>query len=875
MGGKAYLQFMMDWMGRTGKNCDFLLFSQINHKKDSYIVRVAVPLKDIPRAAVSDDIVNMNFYRQSASGITSWHPNTGMSFLDPEKMAPVLLDTPENIVKKLAGSYRKTIEKLLKVKNLTDADAAELCALTAAKEKDALAKTGYAAGFMKALADFNTVGPEITARQQKNLKSKFGKSDLRLTGEAGKTIPELWKPAKLQGKDFWYAFTMIGPYILGPMEKAGMMELPLFKESMFHLRFFQGRFSEDMITPGRPYYQCLQKYPDHPILIGADRAEIRKSDVNAKNLFSQEYMEKFAKLYERRLIAFGSPESFLCGAERLHDQMRYWKLKRPRNRAEAYGIMKTLHNKVFETPPEYASFRNIALNSRFARKYAGYNSSAATFNHMMYSLGDKISGNENGECCGPAPTKYAFARGAARQYGGIWENYQIYYGWAYLKGRGGSMLCMTSAQPSPDIVERLLTPDCRVRAIGISGLKVGTGLERQKALILHPYLCGAGIWRSEADLYELISFYNLDTIGSVDPLVINLRDQKPHISPMAKINTHFYDNIVKKRDRGVTVTPVALVLDRHHGYFPLYLGTSVWGFFAPSEMEKVMWAIDSHIFKRVKNNDAYTTSRFGDIFDVITNDSKTDFLKTYQVLYLTGDVTLDKAFAARLQEYVKAGGTLVVNAELLKKYNTLKPDFTGCELTAETGISPATYSLLSGMVIPENMPYEYRVVKPLKGAQVIAITADDRQNPAIVLNTVGKGKVIVTAPFHLKVAKSMTDMLALFDHLMNKIRKDSIPVKVETRMQYSFNRNKTSWIVYLQNNSGLPPNRGTFQKPLKCDVSKKESAKITFPASMGKIRKVIDWWSGKEIPFKSSEQNATAEVTLPGGDCCALEFILD
>ena len=116
------------------------------------------------------------------------------------------------------------------------------------------------------------------------------------------------------------------------------------------------------------------------------------------------------------------------------------------------------------------------------------------------------------------------------------------------------------------------------------------------------------------------------------------------------------------------------------------------------------------------------------------------------------------------------------------------------------------------------MPYEYRVVKPSKGAQVLAVTADEKQNPAIVLNRFGKGKVIVTAPFHMKAANSMTDMLVLFDHLMDKIRKDSIPVKVETRMQYSFNRNKNGWIVYLQNNSGLPPNRGTFQKPLKCDV---------------------------------------------------------
>ena len=874
MGEKAYLQFMMDWMGRTYRNNEIPMFSKINHKKDAYIVRVAIPLKDIPRVLASDDIVNMNFYRQSASGVSCWNPNTG-PFTEPDKMAPVLLDVPENIVKKLAGKARKTVSALAGAKSLTESDAAGLRALIAEKEKAALEKTGNSAEFLKSLADFNTIGSKISAVQQKNLHAKYGKADVRLAEESGKTVPELWKPGKLLGKDFWYAFNMIGKYSIGPLEQLGMMELPLYKEAMFHLWIFHQRYSEDMIRPDRPYYQYLQKYPNHPILVGCDRYQPVKNDRNAENLFNREYMEKFIRLYGHRLAGFGSPESFLNGIGLFLDHIRHWNLQKPRNRAEAYGVMKSLHDAVSDKVPEYSSFRNLALNSKYARKYAGYNATATTFNHMMHSLGDRISGNENGECCGPTPTKYAFARGAARQYGGIWENYQIYYGWAFLKARSGGMQCAAVSGLVPDHVASQLTPDCRVISYCyLNGLKVGTGLERQKALILHPYLYGAGIWRSEADMNELVCFYDMDTIEKDDPLVINLRDQKFHISPMAKINIHFYDNIAKKRDRGVTVTPVALVFDRHHGYFPLYLSTIVWGFFSPTEMEKVMWAIDSHIFKRTKDNSTYTTSPFGDIFDVITNDSKTDFLKTYQALYLTGDVTLDKAFAARLQEYVKAGGTLVVNAELLKKYNTLSPEFTGCELTEETGKSMASYSRLSGTVIPERSPYEYRVVKPRKGTQVLAVTADEKQNPAIVLNRVGKGRVIVTAPFHMKEAKSMENMLALFDQLMFKLRNDSIPVKVETPMQYSFNRNKTGWIVYLQNNSGLPPKGGVFQKPLKCDVTKVEKARITFPVSMGKVRKIVDWWTGKEVPFKISGGDAVAEVTLPGGDCCALEFIL-
>ena len=874
LGGKAFLQVILDWMGRTYANTDQPLFTMINHKKDAYIARVAIPLEIIPRSVVSDDIVNMNFYRQSASGISSWRPNPG-AFQDLSKLSPVLLEPPEKLVRKLADKNRKTVLSLAEVKSLNETDAAELNVLIAEKEQNALRQAGKTAEFLKALADFKSMDREIASRQQKTLQAKFGRKELILSAKSGENIPSLWLPRKLLGKDFWYAFTLVGDYILKPMERTGMMELPLYKEAMFHLRFFQGRFSEALIRPDGFYYKILKKYPDHPLLVTTDRFEKVKKDVNANNLFNREYMEEFTRLYGHRTAGFGSPESFLNGLPLWHEYMRRWKLKEPRSRMEAYETMKILHDMVTDGVPEYASFRNISLNSRYARKFAHYNAAAATLNHMMYSLGGKISGNENGECMGPTPTKYAFARGAARQFGGIWENYQVYYGWAYLQKPSGGMQCSVTNSLSPGIVNAQLTPDCRVRHYCyLNGLKVGTGLERQKALILHPYLCGAGIWRSEADLNELVCFYDTDTIRKDDPLAINLRDQKFHISPMAKINIHFYDNIVKKHDRGVTVTPVALVFDRHHGYFPLYFGNAVWGLFPPSEMEKVMWALDSHIFKRVKDNDAYTTSRFGDIFDVITNDSGTDFLKTYQVLYLTGDVTLDEDFAARLREYVKAGGTLVVNAELLRKYDTLKPAFTGCVATDRTGSSRGTYSLLSGTVIPEQFAYEYRVVKPLGKAQVIAVTTDAGQHPAIVVSRFGKGQVIVTAPFHMKEPQSLTGMLALFDHLMDKLSGDSIPVKVETAMQYSFNRNKKGWIVYLQNNSGLPPNRGIFRKPPTTDVSKVEKSRIIFPASMGKVRQVIDWWSGKDIPFRIENGDTVAEVSLPGGDCCALEFII-
>lgn len=338
--------------------------------------------------------------------------------------------------------------------------------------------------------------------------------------------------------------------------------------------------------------------------------------------------------------------------------------------------------------------------------------------------------------------------------------------------------------------------------------------------------------------------------------------------------------IVRKRDRGVGVTPIAFVWDRANGYASSYFGPLVWDFFTPNEMEKTMWALLNTVYEPAACGRSYTRSVFGDVFDQVTNDAKADFLRNYRVLYLVGDCRLDGTTVESLSAAVRDGSTLVVNAELLAKYpKAFGPDFLVVEVTDGTGSSAATYSRLDGSVVREEGAYDYRVVKPLEGTETVAFTTDAAMAPAITLRRVGKGRVLVTTPVHLKAKGSMDSMLNLFGYLMHRLRGDSLAVRVKTTMQYAVNRSATSWLVYFNNNDGIPPLAGIFEKLPVTDVTKTARGEVAIPAHLGRVMRVVDWWTGKDVPFKAKKAGgetwSVAETMLPGGDSAVLEFVVE
>lgn len=825
----AVLHLAFDCFGRFYSNRDIRLYVSPDYSATRVVVRFALPLALLPRHAESGLVTGMNFYRKSASGVSSWRPNVTGVFADGKALASV---------------------------NLASADA---------------------------VAADRRVQETIRTEQMAHLgrlREQYGPIASLLPMPDWTRVEPLWRPAKIFGRDYWNSVvTMEGTF--DRFREAGIAEDPFIREALIWL-WWPNR-TEQLLEPDGWAQEALRDHPNSAVSVKTiDRAYIReweRGQHDIRAFWDKDYAEKFLSIYDAvpgRFVGFWEDEAFVADSGHFAEWLRFYDLPMPKNRDEAYQAFGRFYNMRFDKMPKLVPFRNLANASPYFHAYA-CNSAAATFNHFTSALGDRMSGNETGDCMGPNQPKFAIARGAARQWGRPWRNYQTYYQFGCIESkRSGGFRCQYD---SPN----LLKPDCRYYQYDFcNGPDIGLDEARQKNTFLYPYFCGCGVYSSEANHEEMLQWYDRDEIMTADPMCVALRDPKgKYISELARINRHFYSEIVKKRDRGVTLTPFGVIFDRANGYAPLYFGNAVWDFFAPTDMEQTMWAFCSHVFKPYGPNSYYTTGKFGDVFDIFTNDATEEFLRTYPVLMPIGDVTLDVAFANRLKAAVEAGSTLVINAALVLKYpKAFDAAFLGAEIGEEPAKAVGCYSRLSGRIVFEDSSFGYRPLILRPNAVALAVTADEKEAPVMALSTVGKGRVILTAPDNMKPTGSTDTMLRLFDDLVTALRYGTLPIRVtpDRNVAYAIARNATSFLVYLNNNNGVPAESGVYSVPPKTDVSRRAGAKIAIPFSLGKVVRAFDWWTGETVPIAveciGDESWSTTTLMLPGGDCAVVEFVV-
>src|SRR5207302_1480060 len=127
---------------------------------------------------------------------------------------------------------------------------------------------------------------------------------------------------------------------------------------------------------------------------------------------------------------------------------------------------------------------------------------------------------------------------------------------------------------------------------------------------------------------------------------------------------------------------------------------------------------------------------YGNLFDVLVDKpERAKAILDYPVVWAAGAVDLSGAWPAVLEDYVRKGGTLVVNIEAAKalppKLLGLKP--TGKTFTADEW-APAIGESRSAV------PFEVAEVEK-DGATVLAWAG---QAPLVTRNAVGEGAVIVS-----------------------------------------------------------------------------------------------------------------------------------
>jgi hypothetical protein len=196
-------------------------------------------------------------------------------------------------------------------------------------------------------------------------------------------------------------------------------------------------------------------------------------------------------------------------------------------------------------------------------------------------------------------------------------------------------------------------------------------------------------------------------------------------------------------------------------------------------------------------------------------------LDAYRAVVVGGHIEWSKLWVQRLTDYVKAGGTVVVNSAQVKG---LPLELLGVRLTGVTALAHNAVCLSPGEPAQDLhgqiFPYERL---ELNGAVVLMrATGGD---PLVTVNKVGKGSVVFAAvPDLLGEDERMTPVAA---HMLAHVFADATPVKVSGDVEYLVNRNKNGWVVTLINNKGVfKPQQGMAQ----VDRSAYVTAALSLPA---------------------------------------------
>ncbi len=229
-------------------------------------------------------------------------------------------------------------------------------------------------------------------------------------------------------------------------------------------------------------------------------------------------------------------------------------------------------------------------------------------------------------------------------------------------------------------------------------------------------------------------------------------------------------------------------------------------------------------------------------------------LDTYRAVVVGGRMDWSAQWVKQISEYVKAGGTLVVNAAQIKG---LPPELLGVTLTGAIGEADAARCLSPGEAAMDLTGQMFRFEKiELKGAR--ALMTSDAGEPLGTVNEVGKGLVVFCAlPDLLGQDERITPFAA---HMLAHVFNDATPVKVRGDVEYLINRNASGWVVTLFNNNGVyKPQQGMPQ------VDRNAYVNVLLSIPGKKIQDAVDWISDEKLGVKNQNAEDTVTIRLAPG----------
>ncbi|MBI2192522.1 MAG: hypothetical protein HYU36_11115 [Planctomycetes bacterium] len=338
------------------------------------------------------------------------------------------------------------------------------------------------------------------------------------------------------------------------------------------------------------------------------------------------------------------------------------------------------------------------------------------------------------------------------------------------------------------------------------------------------------------------------------------------LSPRGKLDDRLLRLTLEEPDRGVPVTPVAILLDYAHGwsatpYWPsLFRSRSErWTYVGNPHVRnihEVLWLAYHPIGPRSQEpltalTETFVPGVFGDIFDVIyayPDVDRWDLIDTYSVVIVGGDIELTKAEGKRLKKYLRDGGTLMVAEGQLGGPGAEELDLPKLgEIREAEG-----YRWMDGPATQPSQRYRFRPVQE-KRVRTLAATPDGQ--PLCIADEQGKGRLVfLSVPYGLGIDQQAVPMAA---RLLVHLTRGVMPLEVDGDVEWMVNRAEESWLVTLINPFGdLKPQQGIFPTDFRENRTVRIRSQVAITAAWDRLLKADR--------FEVKDNQLTVEVPAGG-----------
>lgn len=454
-----------------------------------------------------------------------------------------------------------------------------------------------------------------------------------------------------------------------------------------------------------------------------------------------------------------------------------WSTGRPRNISDRISYYNAFKNFYFNLSP----LGNYLRQTRVQR---GFNMLAVTDypqnSHYAYEWGlDCVLLERNIDELGDIQTGVSFIRGAARQYDRCW---------------------------GVDISEWKTSSDSPTQYNDSLQMTGGWSTSYHKRHLYISYMSG-----SHNIHLEPITYYNA---GKLNPFGQTVKE---------------FGNfsLVRHKDIGKTVVPMALMLDFYNGFDPKHgrynQANGVWyqdipysdgdfmthnlfntffpDYWKTGTSPNAPWSTPEQFRQMVTNGldprpyEPMSNSKWGDHLDIILNNASLDTLKKYKIIMIGGTMTFSSTLRANITQWVQDGGTLIINT---KQVTPEDQSLTGVTFTSTTRQST------NSTWIPDNTnytesAYSYTFITPTTATVIAKNSAND---PVVTKNTLGNGNVYLTTPSYLQDT-GKTKLLSIGQKLIDTLLPPLLPARVVgPDSEYIINEGSNKTIVTIVNNSG-------------------------------------------------------------------------